>query len=82
MLRSVVVEALALGAIASVVGVVAGLGLAKRLTSMFASFGLDMPQTATVFATRTVIVAASVGIVVTVLAGPRRRRCAPLACPR
>ncbi len=68
-LRSVVLEALALGTIASVVGVVAGLGIAKGLSSVMASAGVDLPQAATVFAPRTVIVALTVGIVVTVLAG-------------
>jgi putative ABC transport system permease protein len=68
-LRSVVGEALILGVAASVVGLVAGLGLAKLLSSVFASMGLDLPQTGTVFAARTVIVSLLVGVVVTVLAG-------------
>jgi putative ABC transport system permease protein len=68
-LRSVVVEALALGAMASVVGLVAGLGLAQLLQSVLKSSGLDLPQSGTVFAARTVVVSLLVGIVVTLLAG-------------
>jgi putative ABC transport system permease protein len=68
-LRSVVAEALVVGAVASAIGLVAGLGLAKGLSSVFASMGLDLPQTGTVFSTRTIIVSLVVGVVVTVAAG-------------
>jgi putative ABC transport system permease protein len=68
-LRSVVAEALLMGVGASIVGIAAGLGLAKLLTSIFASAGLDLPQTATSLAGRTVIVSLSVGVVVTLMAG-------------
>ena len=68
-LRSVVVEALALGTVASVIGVAAGIGLAKLINSVFASAGVDLPSTSTVFTTRTLVVSLAVGIVVTVLAG-------------
>ena len=49
-LGSVVVEALAIGVLASVVGVAAGYGLAKGLTALLASIGLDLPEAGTVFA--------------------------------
>ena len=68
-LRSVVVEAVALGTIASVIGVAAGIGLAKLINGVFASAGVDLPSTSTVFSTRTLVVSLAVGIVVTVLAG-------------
>jgi putative ABC transport system permease protein len=68
-LRSVVVEALAIGTVASAIGVAAGLGLAKLLNSVFASAGVDLPSTSTVFGARTIIVSLAVGIVVTVVAG-------------
>jgi putative ABC transport system permease protein len=68
-LRSVVAEAAAMGVAASLVGLVAGFGLALLLQSVLASAGLDLPQTGTVFAARTVIVSLVVGIGVTVLAG-------------
>ena len=62
-------QALVIGAIASVVGLFAGLGLAVALSSILASVGLDLPQAGTVFAAHTVIASLAVGIVVTVLAG-------------
>jgi putative ABC transport system permease protein len=68
-LRSVVIEALALGTVASVIGLFAGIGLAKLLGGVFASAGIDLPSTSTVFGTRTIVVSLAVGIVVTVLAG-------------
>jgi putative ABC transport system permease protein len=68
-LRSVVVEALAIGAIASAIGLVAGIGLAKLLGGVFASAGVELPSTDTVFGARTIVVSLAVGIVVTVLAG-------------
>ena len=68
-LGSVVVEALALGVLASAVGVAAGFGIAKLLTAALASFGLDLPEVGTVFTAGTALVAMLVGIVVTVLAG-------------
>jgi putative ABC transport system permease protein len=68
-LRSVVAEALLLGSVASAIGVGAGVGLAKLLSGVLASAGLDLPETGTVFAARTVIVSLLVGVVVTVLAG-------------
>jgi putative ABC transport system permease protein len=68
-LRSVVGEALLVGAAASLVGLVAGLGLATLLSSLFASMGLDLPTTDTVFATRTIVVSLLLGVVVTVIAG-------------
>ena len=42
-LRTVVVEALAIGAAASAVGLAAGFGLAKALNALFKALGLDLP---------------------------------------
>jgi putative ABC transport system permease protein len=70
-LLSVVLEALVVGAIASVIGLLAGLGLAKGLNSLFVTFGIDLPKSSTVFATRTIIVALAVGILITLLASLR-----------
>jgi putative ABC transport system permease protein len=85
-LGSVVVEALALGVLASIIGVAAGYGLAKGLTELLASMGLDLPEAGTVFAGRTIAVALAVGIVVTTLAGLipafRATRVAPVAVLR
>jgi len=70
-LRSVVLEALVIGVIASLVGLFAGLGLAKGLNGLFVAVGIDLPKASTVFATRTIVVALIVGIVVTLLASLR-----------
>jgi putative ABC transport system permease protein len=68
-LKTVMVEAFVVGTFASLVGLFVGLGLAKLLSSLLASFGLDLPQTGLVFSTRTIVVALLVGVIVTVLAG-------------
>ena len=68
-LASVVVESLVIGVIASVIGLFLGLLLAKGLNSLFVALDLDLPQTTTVFATRTIVVSLLVGILVTLVAG-------------
>ena len=70
-LGSVLLEALVIGTVASVIGLFAGLGLARGLNSIFVSFGIDLPQAGTVFATRTIVISLVVGIVVTLLAALR-----------
>jgi putative ABC transport system permease protein len=68
-LRSVVLEAVVIGLIASVVGILAGIGLAKGLNALFSAIGADLPKTGTVIKPRTLIVALVVGVGVTVVAG-------------
>jgi putative ABC transport system permease protein len=70
-LRSVLLEAFAIGLLSSLVGLFLGLGLAKGLNALLVSFGIDLPQASTVFATRTVIVSLLVGVVITMLAALR-----------
>jgi putative ABC transport system permease protein len=72
---SVVGEAVLIGLFASLLGVVAGLGLATLLGAMLSLFGFDLPSGALVLRSRTVIVALGVGVVVTVIASllPARR---------
>ena len=67
-LRSVVLEATVMGALGSVAGLFAGLGLAKGLSSVFAAMGVDLPRTATVFSTRTIVVSLAAGMIVTLVA--------------
>ena len=68
-LRSVILEALVIGVGASLVGLFSGLGLAVGLNALFKALNLDLPQTQTVFATRTVVVSLLVGTLVTLVAG-------------
>jgi putative ABC transport system permease protein len=67
-LTSILVEAIVIGLVASVVGLFLGLGLAKGLSSLLSSVGLNLPQTGTVFAVRTIIVSLSVGTLIAVAA--------------
>jgi putative ABC transport system permease protein len=68
-LTSVLVEALAIGVLASLMGLGAGFGIAKGLDAVFTSMQIDLPEAGMVFATRTVIVAMAVGVLVTLAAG-------------
>jgi putative ABC transport system permease protein len=68
---SVVLEAFVIGVLGSVAGLFLGLALAKLLNALFVSFGIDLPQVGTVFATRTIIVALVVGVVATIIAAVR-----------
>jgi putative ABC transport system permease protein len=68
-LRSVLLEALVIGALASVIGLFLGLLLAKGLNALFRALELELPTTGLVFSLRTVIVALLVGIIVTLVAG-------------
>jgi putative ABC transport system permease protein len=69
--RSILVESLVIGAIASVIGLLVGLALAQGLFALFNAAGLTLPNTGTVVRPRTIIVAILVGVVVTVLASLR-----------
>jgi len=70
-LRSVMLEALVMGTLASLVGLFAGLALAKGLFSLFDAVGFTLPNNGLTLETRTVVVALVVGIVVTLLASLR-----------
>src|SRR5205823_4092707 len=70
-LRSVMLEALVIGVLASVTGLFLGLALAKGLNSLLVSFGIDLPQTGLVFKTRTVVVSLVVGVGITLVAALR-----------
>jgi putative ABC transport system permease protein len=70
-LRSVIIEALVTGVLASIVGLFAGLALAKGLFSLFDAVGFTLPNNGLTLETRTIVVALIVGIVVTLLASLR-----------
>src|SRR5262249_12624650 len=54
--RSVMLESFVIGLVASVIGLFAGLGLAKGLNAAFVALGVDLPQAGTVLAGRTIII--------------------------
>ncbi|HEY6962720.1 MAG TPA: FtsX-like permease family protein [Gaiellaceae bacterium] len=85
-LRSVVLEAFVTGLAASIVGLLAGVGIAKGLSALFSSLGMSLPESGLPVETRTVIVPLVVGTVLTVVAGlipaVRATRVAPVAAVR
>jgi ABC-type antimicrobial peptide transport system permease subunit len=85
-LGSVIVEALVMGVLASVAGLLLGLALAKGLFRLFDAVGFTLPNSGLIFKPRTIVVALLVGILVTVVASlrPARRatRVPPIAAVR
>ena len=68
-LGSVVVEALCIGALASGIGLLAGLGIAGLLKGVFDSFGFHLPAGGLVVTGTSIAVSVIAGVVVTVGAG-------------
>ncbi len=66
-LTSVVLEALAIGVVGALLGIVGGYGIAVGLNSLFIAIGIDLPTTALITKTRTVVVALLIGIGVTLI---------------
>ncbi len=85
-MTSVIVEAFAVGLFASVLGIVAGIGIALGLQALLAAFNIDLPSTSTQLEPRTIIVALLIGTVVTVfssiLPAWRAARVAPVQALR
>jgi putative ABC transport system permease protein len=79
-------EAVIVGLVASIVGLVAGFGVATLLKGMLEAVGIDIPAGATVFRSRTALAALGVGTAVTVgaavLPSLRASRVPPLAAIR
>ncbi|MDQ0942927.1 ABC transporter permease [Streptomyces sp. V1I1] len=73
--RSVMLEALVVGALAAVIGFVLGIGLATGLRSAMGSFGAKVPAGPLVVSPTAIASALAVGVLVTVLAAwlPARR---------
>ena len=85
-LRSVMLEALIVGLVASVLGLLLGIATAQGINALFKSFGADLPQEGLELKGRTIVVALLVGTIVTMLSSlaPARRatRVPPLAAMR
>ena len=85
-LRSVMLEALIVGLIASILGILLGIVTAQGINALFKTLGADLPQEGLVLKSRTIIVGLLVGTIVTLVASlaPARRatRVPPLAAMR
>jgi putative ABC transport system permease protein len=84
--RSVLIEALVVGTLASGTGLVAGIGVASGLRQLVSSFGFDVPNGTTVISLNALALSFAVGVVVTALTAwlPARRaaKIAPVAAVR
>ncbi len=82
-LTAVILEAFLIGLAGAVLGLFAGIGFAAGINALFESFGIDLPNTGLVFATRTVIVSLILGVGITVVAALtpalRATRVSPMA---
>ena len=67
-LRSITVEALFIGVLASLGGIAAGMGLASGLLALMDSMGMSLPASSLVLEVGTVVTAVVVGVVVTLVA--------------
>lgn len=84
--RSVLMEATLIGAIASAIGIIAGIGVAFGLRGLFNMIGASLPDSPVVLSGRTILVACAVGIGVTLISaiGPARKaaKVSPIAALR
>ncbi len=73
--RSVLGEAIVIGALASAGGIAGGVGVAQGLKALFNATGGSLPDSPTIIATRTIVAALVIGLGVTILAaiGPARK---------
>ena len=85
-LGSVIVEALVVGVLASIVGLLLGFLLAKGLFKLFDAVGFTLPNSGLVFEPRAAVIALAAGILVTLLAsvypGLRATTVPPIAAVR
>ncbi len=86
LLSAVGIEALVLGLLGAAAGLAGGVGFAFGINELFKATGIDLPNTGTVVAVRTVIVSLIVGVVVTIVAALvpalRATRVTPMAALR
>jgi putative ABC transport system permease protein len=85
-LASIALESLAIGLVASILGLLAGIGLAAGLRSLFDALGFGVPTGAITVKPSTIVYAFAVGLVVTLIAtlfpAIRASRVPPLAALR
>jgi putative ABC transport system permease protein len=85
-LSTVVVEALAIGLLGALVGIAGGYLIALALNAVFEAVGIDLPTTALVMKSRTVVVSLLVGVGITLVASLipalRATRIPPIAALR
>jgi putative ABC transport system permease protein len=67
-MRSVIIEGFVVGLLASAIGLVSGVGIAKGMSALFAAMGVDLPESGTVLEPRTIVVSMLVGTIVTLVA--------------
>ncbi len=83
LMRTVALEALVIGTIASVAGILVGLGIALGISALFDAVGVAIPRGGLVLAPRTIAVSLAVGLGITLLAALapalRATRVAPVA---
>ena len=84
--RSVQIEAMATGVLASVAGIAAGIGVAWALRALLSSFAIELPDGPLVVNPISMAIAATVGIVVTMMSATlpaiRAARIKPIAAMR
>jgi putative ABC transport system permease protein len=66
-LGSVVVEALAIGVLGALLGLAGGYAIAVGLNALFVAIGIDLPTTALVTKTRTIVISLLIGVGVTLV---------------
>lgn len=85
-LTSVLSESLVIGVLASIMGLLGGIGLAFGLIQLITAIGIELPSTVPVVAPRTIVVSLLIGTVITVLSSLapaiRAGRVAPIAALR
>ncbi len=79
--RTVLGEALAVGLIASLVGLIAGVGIAQGLIALFDALGASLPDSPTIVSLRTIVLALTLGIGVTLVSALAPARAAASVAP-
>ncbi len=84
--RMITLEALALGVIATVLGIAGGVGVARLLIVAFNAAGAGFPDTSTILSVRTIVMATLVGVGITmasvIVPARRASRIPPVAAMR